>query len=51
MWNKVDIERHNSVLIFKNSLQYIIKSLNLITEWQDNDSSVKAYSLLNSLTS
>ncbi|XP_065660162.1 52 kDa repressor of the inhibitor of the protein kinase-like isoform X2 [Hydra vulgaris] len=44
------IERHDSVLIFKNSLHYIIKSLNLITEWQDNDSSVKAYSLLNSLT-
>lgn len=43
-------ERHDSILIFKNSLQYIIKSLNLITEWQDNDSSVKAYSLLNSLT-
>ncbi|KAE9542269.1 hypothetical protein AGLY_003396 [Aphis glycines] len=44
------IKRHDSILIFKNSLQYIIKSLNLITEWQDNDSSVKAYSLLNSLT-
>jgi len=43
-------ERHDSILIFKNFLQYIIKSLNLITEWQDNDSSVKAYSLLNSLT-
>lgn len=40
------IERHYSVLILKNSLQYIIKSLNLITKWQDNDSSVKAYSIL-----
>nr|XP_047145715.1 uncharacterized protein LOC124818713 [Hydra vulgaris] len=46
MW----IERHDSVLIFKNSLHHIIKSLNLITEWQDDDSSVKAYSFLSSLT-
>ena len=44
------IERHDSVLIFKNSLQCIIKSLNLIPKYQDNDSSEKAYFLLNSLT-
>ncbi|KAF0750111.1 52 kDa repressor of the inhibitor of the protein kinase-like isoform X1 [Aphis craccivora] len=46
---KNSVAKRNFVLK-KNSLQYIIKSLNLITEWKDNDSSVKAYSLLNSLT-
>ncbi|XP_025190424.1 52 kDa repressor of the inhibitor of the protein kinase-like [Melanaphis sacchari] len=44
-------ERHDSVMVFKTSIPYIIKSLTKISEWQESDSSSKARTLLTALCS
>lgn len=44
-------ERHDSVMVFKTSIPYIIKSLTKISEWQESDSSSKARTLLIALCS
>lgn len=43
------VERHDSVMLFKSSLPYIIKALTLISNWQEHNSSSKAKMLLTSL--
>lgn len=42
-------QRHESVLIFKISFKNIIASLELITQWKDQQSSSKADTILSSL--
>jgi len=44
-------ERHDSVMVFKTSIPYIIKSFTKISEWQESDSSSKARTLLIALCS
>lgn len=43
------VERHDSVIKFREALPYIIQALDLITEWTDINSSSKASSLRRSL--
>ncbi|CAI6373982.1 unnamed protein product [Macrosiphum euphorbiae] len=43
------VERHDSVIIFKSSLPYILEALTAISSWQENDSSSKARTLLTAI--
>ena len=44
------VERHDSVIQFKAHLDKIIEALNVISCWEDNDSSCKAESLISSIS-
>ncbi|KAF0714908.1 52 kDa repressor of the inhibitor of the protein kinase-like, partial [Aphis craccivora] len=43
------VDRHDSVIIFKSSLPYILEALTAISSWQENDSSSKARTLLTAI--
>jgi hypothetical protein len=45
------VDRHNSVLIFKSSLTFIIEALTKISFWNEQDSSSKAKTLLTAVCS
>lgn len=45
------VDRHDSVLIFKSSLNYIIEALTKISFWNEQDSSSKAKTLLTAVCS
>ena len=44
------VERHNSVLQFRDSLEIIVHALEIITSWDDRDTSSKAKTLLSAVT-
>uniref|UniRef100_A0A2S2P349 Repressor of the inhibitor of the protein kinase n=1 Tax=Schizaphis graminum TaxID=13262 RepID=A0A2S2P349_SCHGA len=45
------VDRHDSILIFKSSLNYIVEALTKISDWNEQDSSSKAKTLLTAVCS
>ena len=43
------VERHDAVLQFRCSLQEIVKSLTIVSKWEERDSSIKANGLIHAI--